>query len=208
MQKSVDEIVKDADWKELTPRLLYFGEMLIRKCPWRGIPVTARAGSKLCVDGCGADDFLQEALDRLLTRRRAYDHSLSLEQNVRRAIKSIIWSANKSSRRSPLTEIGRTEREEVEPIEQLPDPASSGDAAIIAEERTSEQRHFLAEFEKSLACEPELLRLVSAYKEGHFKPQGIEKLTGIPASRISELKRKLRSRMNRFEAGLRQHQSG
>jgi hypothetical protein len=208
MQKSVDEIVKNADWKELTPRLLYFGDMLIRKCPWRGIPVTARAGAKLCVEGYGADDFLHDALDRLLTSRRAYDHSVSLEQNLRRAIRSIIWSANKSSRRSLLTEIGQTERENVDPIEQLPGPASSADVAAIANERTAEQRRLLAEFEKSLAREPGLLRLLAAYKSGHYKPREIEKLTGIAASRISELKRKLRSRMERFEAGLKQGHSG
>lgn len=207
MEKSVDEIVEDADWKELTPKLLDYGDMLIRKCPWRGIPVTAHSGSKLCVDGCGADDFLQEAVDRLLTSRRAYDHSVSLDRNLRRAIRSIIWSANKSSRRSPLIELGRTEDENVDPVQQLPSSAASGDLTAIANEQAAEQRRRLEEFEKSLANEPELLSLMAAYKNGHYKPREIEKLSGIAASRISELKRKLRDRMERFEARLSQRQS-
>jgi RNA polymerase sigma factor (sigma-70 family) len=207
MSKSLDEIVEDADWKELIPKLLHYGDMLIRKCSWRGIPVTARAGSKLCVDGYGADDFLQEAVDRLLTSRRAYDHSVSLEQNLRRAIRSMIWSVNKSSRRSLLTELGSTEDGNINPIEQLPDPAAAGDVMVIANEQAVEQRRRLADFRKSVAHEPELLSLLTAYENEHYKPREIEKLTGIAASRISELKRKLRDRLERFEAEMRRGHS-
>lgn len=207
MQKSFEEIVENADWKELTARLLHYGDMLIRKCPWRGIPVTARAGSKLCVDGHGADDFLQEAVDRLLTSRRGYDHSVSLERNLRRAMRSIVWSANKASRHSPLTELARSENEHFDPIQLLPSPAASGDVTVIANEQTAAQRHRLAEFEQSLANDVELLSLLAAFKEGRYKPREIERLTGIAAPRISELKRKLRDRLERFEAGLRQRHS-
>src|SRR3982751_978451 len=103
MSKSLTEILAAADWKELTPSLLSYGNSLISQRFWRGLPVTAGADSKLCVDGFGADDFLQEAVDRFLTGRRKYEYSLPLEQNLRGAIRSMIWSLNKSSMRSRTT---------------------------------------------------------------------------------------------------------
>jgi hypothetical protein len=206
MQKTLDEIVAGADWKELTPRLLYYADKLIRRCPWRGIPVSAQAGSKLCVEGYGSDDFLQEGLDRFLTGRRAYDYSMSIEQNLRGAIRSIVWSVNKSSRRTPLLDIAQAQRETYsDPIEQLSSSTSSVEVGVIADEEAEKQQRILDEFEKSLIHENDLLRLVAAYKAAHFKPRDVEKFTGIPAARISELKRKLRIRMERFEAQLTRH---
>jgi hypothetical protein len=200
MSKNLNEIVAAADWKELTSRLLYYGDNLIRKCPWRGLSVNARPGSKLCVEGYGADDFLQEALDRFFSGRRSYDYSLSLEQNLRGAIRSMIWSVNKSSRRTPLIEIGQTPDDKSDPIAQLPSPSSAVDVEVAANERIEAQKEVLKAFEESIVGDNELSSLVNAYKNGRSKPRDIEKFTGIPAARISELKRKLRDRMQDFEA--------
>lgn len=202
MSKNLDEILGAADWKELTPRLLYYGDNLIRRCIWRGLAVTSRPGGKVCVEGVGADDLLQEAVDRLLNGRRTYNHSGSLELNLRGAIKSIVWSLNKSSLRRPLIDITGTSNldKNTDPIDQLPGSTLSAEALIIADERAQEQKRRLEEFEKSLIGENDLVTILDSYKAGYLKPSEIERHTKISASRVSELKRKLRDRMDKFEA--------
>jgi DNA-directed RNA polymerase specialized sigma24 family protein len=202
MSKNLHEILSAADWKELTPRLLYYADRLIRQCIWRGLPVTAVAGAKLSVEGLGADDVLQEAIERLLNGERRYSYSVSLEQNLRGTIKSLIWSLNKSSRRTPLLEIRTIQKGEQNRtvMAELASSAPSPAASVAAEEAAREQKQILEQFEKFLSCEEDLLKVLEAYKAGHHKPREIEKFSGIPAARISELKRKLRDRMEEFEA--------
>jgi hypothetical protein len=98
MAKTLNEILATADWKEITPRLLYYADKLIRRCRWRGLCVQAELGAKICVEGFSADDFVQDAIDRLLSGQRNYSHSVSLEQNLKGIIRSTIWNVNKSSR--------------------------------------------------------------------------------------------------------------
>src|SRR4051794_6311274 len=105
MSPTFEEILAAADWKEITPRLLYYADNLVRRCVWRGLSVQAERGSKLCVEGYGADDFVQEAIERLIDGRRQYNHGIPLEQNIRGIIRSMIWSLNKSSRKQGITEL-------------------------------------------------------------------------------------------------------
>jgi hypothetical protein len=205
MSKNLSEILATADWKELTPHLLYYGDKLISRCVWRGLTVTAQPDGKVCVEGFGADDFLQESIDRFMSGRRAYNFSVSLEQNLRGAMRSIISSLNKSSLRGPLIDINAASNpnEKSDPIDQLPSSTPSAEASIMADERAQEQKRMLEEFEKSLAGENDLMIVLNAYKAGHSKPSEIERRTGISAPRVSELKRKLREQMEKFEAQAR-----
>ncbi len=195
MSKSLIEIAAAADWKEMTPRLLHYAESLIRQCPWRSLAISVGPAFKVSVEGFGADDFLHEALERFLSGRRSYNHSVSFELNLKGAIRSIIWSVNKSSRRTPLI-VNPDAKDEGD----FPDQQIAADEATAAAESVEQQKRMLQSFEDSLAGEDELLRLLSAYKAGHSKPRDVEKFTNIPATRVSELKRKLRSRMEEFEA--------
>ena len=202
MSDTFDQILAAADWKEITPRLLYYADNLIRGCAWRGLRIQAKHGSKICVEGCGADDFVQEAIERLINGRRHYNQSVTLEQNLKGIIRSMIWSLNKSSRRRGVTELSSpTGVEGVSAtLEDLPSNEPSAVSSVVTAERLGEERKILEAFEKSLAHEPELLKLVAAYKAEHYTPRSVEKFVAIPATRVSELKRKLRRRMEQFEA--------
>lgn len=198
MPQGLNQLFAAADWKELTPRLLYFADNLIRQCVWRGQVVTARRGAKLCVEGFGADDILQEAIDRLLNGRRSYNYAVPLEQNLKGAIRSILWSLNKSSLRKPQLALANSleSQEGSDAIVQVPDSSPSFDA----QENARQQQRILAMFEHSLGTDQDLRAIFNAYKEDVTKPREIEALSGIPAGRVSELKRKLRERMEEFEA--------
>lgn len=195
MPQGLNELFATADWKELIPRLLYFADNLIRQSVWRGHVVTAKHGAKLCVEGFGADDVLQEAIDRLLNGQRNYNLAVPLQQNLKGAIRSIIWSLNKSSRRKPELAVADS-HEDSDAIGDLLDGSPSYDA----QENARQQRRVLAMFERSLGEDTELRAVFDAYKDGVTKPREIEASIGIPAGRVSELKRKLRERMEQFEA--------
>ena len=201
MAKTLNEILATADWKEITPRLLYYADKLIRRCRWRGLCVQAELGAKICVEGFSADDFVQDAIDRLLSGQRNYSHSVSLEQNLKGIIRSTIWKVNKSSRHKGITDLPKPEGQDThDPINELPGASPPPDALVIGSETLREQERMLSDFEKSLAGEEELSKLVSAFKAEHYTPRDVERFVGIPATRVSELKRKLRQRMERFEA--------
>ena len=200
MAKTFNEILATADWKEVTPRLLYYADKLIRRCRWRGLCVQAELGAKICVEGFCADDFVQDAIDRLLSGQRNYNHSVSLEQNLKGIIRSTIWSVNKSSRRKSITEISKLEAQDTpDPLSELPGTSAPPDLSVITSENLREQERTLREFETSLAGEEDLLKLLNAFKAEHYAPRDVENFVGIPATRVSELKRKLRQRMERFE---------
>ncbi len=202
MSDTFDQILAAADWKEMTPRLLYYADNLIRGCVWRGLRVRVERGSAICVEGFGADDFVQEAIERLINGRRHYNQSITLEQNLKGIIRSMIWSLNKSSRRHGITEL--SSRSEVTGTSTTLDDLAGNEPSAVSltmtGERLHEERQILEAFEKSLADEPDLLKLVAAYKAEHYTPRSVEKFAGVPAARVSELKRKLRRRMERFEA--------
>jgi hypothetical protein len=201
MSKKLNEILAAADWKELTRRLLYYADNLIRQSVWNGKVVIAKPGAKICVEGLGADDLSQEAIDRFLSGRRAYNYSVSLEQNLKGAVHSIVWSITKSSQRKPFIESSATQPSghEGDPLDRVESPVLPSDCSAIAKENAATQSHFLDEFERSLVGEDELLKLLNAYKREKTKPREIETITGIAASRVSELKRKLRTRIQQFE---------
>jgi DNA-directed RNA polymerase specialized sigma24 family protein len=200
MSDTFNQILAVADWKEMTPRLQYFADNLIRGCIWRGLRVQAASGAKVCVEGLSADDFVQEAIERLINGRRHYNHQVTLEQNLKGIIRSTIWSLSKSSGRKKIIDHSKSDSEETsDAITELPGDSPGPDNAAMASESVADQKRLLSEFEASLAGENDLVKLVGAFKAEHYTPRSVEQFTGIPATRVSELKRKLRHRMEQFQ---------
>jgi hypothetical protein len=154
-------------------------------------------------NGVGADEFVSEAVDKLWSGSRAYRADLSLEENIQRVVSSDIWNWLQKSKKCPLLDRGALESEvpNGDPVDQALDSATFDDAASKAE-RQSIQRQLLGGFEAFVADDEELSMMLLAYEEGWTKPADIERETGIPAQRVSELKRKLAERAEKF---MRQH---
>ena len=106
----------------------------------------------------------QDAIDRV-SGQRNYSHSVSLEQNLKGIIRSTIWNVNKSSRHKGITDLPEPEAQDThDPISELPGASPPPDALAIGSETLRERERMLREFEKSLAGEDELLKLVSDLK--------------------------------------------
>lgn len=201
MSDTFNQILAAADWKEITPRLLYYADTLIRRCVWRGLHVHAVAGTKVCVEGSSAEDFVQEAIDRLINGRREYQYGVSLEQNLKGIIRSSVWSLNKSARRARLVDSDSNPKSEKVSgvVDEAASTSPSPEESAISSEALIEQQCMLNNFEASLKGDGELLKVFNALKAEHHTPRAVEDFTGIPAARVSELKRKLRGRLEQFE---------
>jgi len=102
----------------------------------------------------------------------------------------------------PLDDRTREEAEDcpADPIEAIADPKSPSPVGM---ERERPERELFASFEKEIESDEELSLVFMALQDGISKTSEVARQTGIPAPRVSEVKRKLRQRFDRFMA---QHQ--
>jgi hypothetical protein len=80
----------------------------------------------------------------------------------------------------------------------IADPATAETSQVERNERRENQERFLRDFRESLKDDAELSSLCDAMSADFHKPAEIEDLTGIPAKRVYELKRKLKMRSTEF----------
>lgn len=197
MDKALAEQLSSADFDAVCIRILHHADIMMRRYIWRGRRASVGANGELIVDGHTADDFLQIALAKLCEGTRKYRPDRSLEDNLRGIVESLIWSRKKGSDRKPLVEVEPVlspDGDELNPLEQAADPRSEDESEVVDAETRRNQEAAFAEFMQSFDGDHELAQLTEAYATGFENTGDISQLTGIPPARVSELKRKLRSR--------------
>ncbi len=201
MEQRLVDIVQGADWKHLTPLMEDYADKVLRRYFWRGFRMKVGKEGQLLANGKSADDFVMEAMDALLNGPREYDYELTLEHNLQRTIESRIWDWKKKSDRQPLLDRKKANagEEEFDPFAIAVDSKTVGLSEAEKEERLKHQKILMADCKASLKGDADLLGLFDAYEAGYFKPADVELLTGIPAGRVSELKRKLVGKMDHFK---------
>ena len=155
---------------------------------------------KPVINGYIPETLTQEAIKRTLHGKRQWDPGKGpLLEYLFWVIRSIIdcemkkHCAVKFAR--PMTdESGHVS----DPAKNIPDdaptPEAVTDIGLIAER----QRIFLDSFIPTIEADEELSALILAMMDGYTENKEIEGQTGIPANRVSELKRKLRRKMEAF----------
>lgn len=203
MTKTLEESLKSADLARLIPSLEYYASGLLMKMIWRGHRLGTGSKGQLLAAGKSADDFVSDAFEALLGGRRAYDSELDLEKNLKRTIESLIWNWKKKSDRRPLLDHQSSFSEdglEFDPIQAASDSRTKDVSAVELNERHENQERLLTDFKASVKDDAELTELFDACESGFTKPADIEELTGIPANRIYELKRKISMKLTIFAA--------
>ena len=203
MKQTLAESLKSSDLVRLIPRLEYYASGLLMKMLWRGHRLGTGSKGQLLAAGKSADDFVGDAFEALLEGRRVYDSELDLEKNLKRTIESLIWNWKKKSDRQPLLDHMSNLSDdglEFDPIEAASDQSTMEISAVELKERRESQKLLLIDFKASIKGDAELTELFDACENGFTKPADIEELTGIPANRIYELKRKLQMKLTTFAA--------
>jgi RNA polymerase sigma factor (sigma-70 family) len=187
-----------ADFSLLAIRAQQFAHRIISKYLWFGQKVTARADGVLLLGKMSADDFVIEAIEKLCDGTRKFNPSLSLETNLYGAIRSIIWANKKKADKGPQFFDQTNEQVEEgspDPIDAIADPNCLTPEAL---EQARIERERLDAFAEEIETDEELSLVLMACRDGVSKPAAIAAETGIPAQQVSELKRKLRQRLDRF----------
>ena len=201
MEQNLEAVFSTPDLENVILRTELYADTIMRRYLWRGLKASFGTNKQLLVNGKSADDFVKEAVQAFFKGKRTYRFDLDLETNLKRTIESRIWDWKKKSDNQPLIDhrgLVSEDGSEFDPISNAEDPGPSGATAVELSEQHELQRTFLEEFKIHLKNDSELSELLSALEEGFTKPAEIEELTGIPAARISELKRKLESKAARF----------
>jgi len=190
------------DFQDVYIKVLHFADIRMRRYFWRGKRASSLgANCELLVDGKGAADFVQDALTRLCDGSRKYNAERTLEENLKSTVDSIIWSHKKASDRKPILDVDPIRMEdgqEIELIQQAPDPATKEGEEVVKQEILRDEEAAFRIFRNSLDGDDELTALADAYAAEFFVTGEIAELTGIPAERVSELKRKLTLLATRF----------
>jgi hypothetical protein len=215
MNQQALKAITSANWDELGPLMLSFAEDQIARKAWLGVPVDTKAG-RFSIAGMDAEDFVEQAISKLVDGPRNYRPDLDVASNLRGTIRSDISNLHKKLHAEEPTEVtavvvavstaSGADDGALDDAQEF-DPTSIAEAAVIGrspphepqiEESRRRQKDFLSSFYNSLADDNDLQLLVMAYTEQIYKTAGIAEFTGIRPERISELKRKLRSRADKF----------
>jgi hypothetical protein len=200
MNTTAAQAIEAADWKVLGPALLSFTHDVIARFRWRGLKVTTSPEGRLTIGDKSPDDFIFEAAEKLVHGPRTYRKDMTLEVNLRRTIESDIDNFKKKTRRRPPI-LDRTRAEAIANPEHPLDTLIDGDETeypMEKDELVRRQREMLEAFRLIITGEKELLLLLDAYEKEKYKPAEIEDATNIDAARVSELKRKLKQRADKF----------
>lgn len=185
--RDIKKAIEEADWDELTPRLIAYTRLRLKGLPWRGNPAGVIPG------GWEVEDFIQSAIGKALTGMRKWDG----EQDLLEFLKGII-SSEVSSRFGRLE--NRRERRAttvfVEKDAYTIDISTVVDDSLVASPRFFEDSESR---EKVLALmqdpiDREILRLV--IDEGMDRPREIAGKLNITVQDFWNRKKRLRRRRN------------
>jgi DNA-directed RNA polymerase specialized sigma24 family protein len=199
MNQTANAALEAADWKDLGPRLLRATYYFIVRERWRGRKVILSAENELTIEGQGAQDFIHIAVEKLMRGQRTYRSDLSALENIRRTIESDIYSFRKGIRRVPWASqtMAQAADDPDDHVEEVMDEQAPEHEAET-NELLRRQKEMLTAFAANVADDEELTLVLFAFEEEKYKPAEIAAATGIPAGRVSELKRKLSDRADKF----------
>ena len=200
-------IVRDHDWQRTALVMARYGDKLLRQALVKGAPIGRSATGALTLpDGSTGKDLVGRAVEALLTldaeseRARTWDpqKTPSLDDFLASTIRSLVSNAltrKKDQKTEGQVKYSSAAGEEVDVLANAEDP---GGVPQEVDARLAEHRDQIACFRRVLAADKDqdLLALFDCYDAEYTKPRDIEDLTGIPSARVSELKRKHRSRLD------------
>jgi DNA-directed RNA polymerase specialized sigma24 family protein len=181
------------DYREVVARAVFHADTTIRKYIWRGHRRSYSQSGQTMVGDKTAEDFVSEAIMRLVDDRRTFDANRSLLENLNSITDSIISAEKKRSDRSGivdfLEETGELS-ERKDPISTAVDVEAAPDKKLRETEFREDQRRCVDAIKASFDGDDQMQRYLEAISAG-FKRSEISELMEIPGAKVDELRRKL-----------------
>jgi hypothetical protein len=193
MKDSIAKALNEADWEDMIPKLVNFAykHMCYILADFEHSPV---------INGYNPKTLTQEAIKRTIEGSRHWNpDKVTLLGFLFGVIRSITDCEMKKHCAVVLAHPTTDENGKVsDPAENVPDDAPTPEHVTDASLIVERQRAFLDAFILTIEDDEELSCLTLAMMEGHLMPEEISVQTGIPANRVSNLKPKLRGKMEAF----------
>src|SRR5438093_11783494 len=93
------------DYRDVFARAVLHADTMIRKYIWRGHPRRYTQSGQVMVGDKTAEDFVSEAVLRLIDGRRTFDANRSLLENLNSVIDSLVSADKKHSDRTGVVDI-------------------------------------------------------------------------------------------------------
>ncbi len=205
------ELIGKIDWRAATLRLVNHADMLIRQRIWRGERASTSTKTIALADGGDAEDYVHKAIESVVDPASKRKWDLEKQPDLERHLMSVLDSmisnasrlaANRDTRRQFVS--GPTLEEPIDRIADAPHPCRNAGAEIQHAEIVALEKDVLDQLRKNVAQDPELAKLLDAYEAGIVKNQEIEELYDLSAERVSELKRKMRQRIEGINPHVKQ----
>jgi DNA-directed RNA polymerase specialized sigma24 family protein len=146
-------------------------------------------------DSATAEDFVAEALKRMVHGKRKYEPKVDLFLNLKSIIRSLINAHKKSSDRTPLVDRGAasSDEEEFDPTLLISDlDAAPAHEVLDGKERRAAAKDWREALKESLKDKPELLALEDAMFNEYSDCAEIATLCDCTVDRVYVLNRALK----------------
>jgi hypothetical protein len=200
MSPALQAALADPNYRDTIKRAILHADTTIRKFIWRGFRPMRSASGQIMVADKTADDFVSEAVFRLINGRRAYDAARSLLDNLNSITDSLVSSAKRTSDRTGIVDWVDVPDEEG----HTPDPISTAPAISLAPDETlrlrelrEDQKRCVNAIKNSFDGDPKMQGYIDALS-ARFKRSEISELTEISGAEVDELRRKLVKYARRF----------
>jgi hypothetical protein len=200
MSTNLQGALADPGYGDTIKRAILHADTTIRKYIWRGFRPSQSASGQIMVADKTADDFVSEALFRLINGRRAFDTTRPLLDNLNSITDSLVWSAKKSSDRTGIVdwvEIPDEDGHFSGRISTLPATGFSPDETLCLQELREDQRRCVIAIKASFDGDDKMQNYIEALS-ARFKRSEISELLEIPGAEVDELRRKLVKYTRRF----------
>jgi hypothetical protein len=194
MDPALNAALNQPGWKKTFAMAVLHADTTIRKFIWRGFRPRSTVDNEITVGDKSAADFVQEAVKRLAERRRTYDSSKPLLENLNSITDSLIWSAKKQSDASGIVDYARIENNEdevVDPISTAEGYELTPDERVKHAELLEDQRQCFRQIRDSFDGNDAMQEYLDALAAAIFKRAEISEVTGLEVTVIDELRRKL-----------------
>jgi DNA-directed RNA polymerase specialized sigma24 family protein len=181
------------DYRDVFARAVLHADTMIRKYIWRGHPRRYTQSAQVMVGDKTAEDFVSEAVLRLIDGRRTFDANRSLLENLNSVIDSLISADKKHSDRTGVIDIIQENEQTGEPndpVSTARDTKPPADQQVREAEILEDQRRCIDAIKRSFDGDEQMQRYLEALSAG-FKRAEIIELMEIPGTKVDDLRRKL-----------------
>jgi DNA-directed RNA polymerase specialized sigma24 family protein len=200
MSPDLESALRDPSYGDTIKRAALHADTTIQKYIWRGFRPKRSTSGEIMVCDQTAQDFVSEAVFRLISGRRAFDATRPLLDTLNSITDSLISSAKKTSDRTGIADWHDESVEKGQPSDPIATAIAtthSPDETLRLKEIREDQKRCVDAIKASFDGDEKMQNYIEALS-ARFKRSEISELMEISGAEVDELRRKLVKYARRF----------